>query len=266
MSDEFCTDKQAEAMLAPALKTMTDYYEARGVFQGKFGFGKRPAIIVVDFAYGWTDEAYSGGTSRMDAPVEATRVLLDAAREKHVPIYFTTLNYRPEFNQGEQQGALDDDSSSSRGTGNKGTMVEFKPFEGKLEDNAAPAIHTYRKFDERACEIDSRLARRPAELIIPKESASAFHGTPLLQYLIGLNVDTVLVTGCQTSACSRATAMDARSYNFRTHLVKECNGDRSAVAHVFSLGDIASRFADITLLDEAVEYLEALPVTPASRL
>jgi hypothetical protein len=96
MSDDFCTDAQAEALLAPALKTMADYYQARGVFQGRFGFGERPAVVVVDFAYGWTDEAYSGGTARMDAPVEHTRTLLDAARAKGVPIYFTTLNYRPE--------------------------------------------------------------------------------------------------------------------------------------------------------------------------
>ena len=59
-------------------------------------------MIVVDFAYGWTDEAYNGGTARMDAPVEQTRVLLDAARAKGVPIYYTTLNYRPD--EGEQAG------------------------------------------------------------------------------------------------------------------------------------------------------------------
>ena len=32
-SDEFCTDEEAEAMLAPALQTITDYYEARSIFQ-----------------------------------------------------------------------------------------------------------------------------------------------------------------------------------------------------------------------------------------
>ena len=55
-SDQFCTDEQAEAMLGPALKSITDYYQSRGIFQGRFGFGSWPAIVVVDFAYGWTDE------------------------------------------------------------------------------------------------------------------------------------------------------------------------------------------------------------------
>ena len=182
----------------------------------------------------------------MDAPVQATRQLLDVARAKGVPIYFTTLNYRPEEIA-------------------TGSLVDFKPFEGKLERDGLdkPPIRRFRPFDERACEIDSRLGARPSEVVIPKESSSAFHGTPLLQYLIGHGVDTVLITGCQTSACSRATAMDARSYIFKTHLVKECNGDRSAVAHAFSLHDIASRFADITSLAEAVQYLNGLD--PGSR-
>jgi hypothetical protein len=35
-------------------------------------------------------------------------------------------------------------------------MVEFRPFEGKLEGNAAPAKRSYRPFDERGCEIDAR--------------------------------------------------------------------------------------------------------------
>jgi hypothetical protein len=50
----------------------------------------------------------------------------------------------------------------------------------------------------------------------------------------------------------------SRGCNFKTHLAKECNGDRSAVAHAFSLHDIASRFADITPLAEAEQYIGGL--------
>ena len=101
-------------------------------------------MIVVDFAYGWTDEAYNGGTARMDAPVEQTRLLLDAARAKGVPIYYTTLNYRPDEVE-------------------TGGMVDFKPFEGKLEGQRGLGGRpngqetAFRPFDERACEIDARL-------------------------------------------------------------------------------------------------------------
>ena len=37
------------------------YYKERGIFQGRFGFGRRPALVVIDMAYGWTDPAYAGG-------------------------------------------------------------------------------------------------------------------------------------------------------------------------------------------------------------
>ena len=85
-------------------------------------------------------------------------------------------------------------------------------------------------------------------------------GTPLIAHLTALGVDTVLLAGCQTSACVRATAMEAKTFRLKPVMVKvsECVGDRSAAAHVFSLADIAARFADITPLAETLEYIRDL--------
>jgi maleamate amidohydrolase len=83
-------------------------------------------------------------------------------------------------------------------------------------------------------------------------------GTPLIAHLMALGVDTVLLAGCQTSACVRATAMEAKTFRLKPVMVKECVGDRSAAAHVFSLADIAARFADITPLAETLEYIRGL--------
>ena len=91
--------------------------------------------------------------------------------------------------------------------------------------------------------------------MIEKESASAFSGTHLCGYLIEQNVDTVLITGCSTSACIRATATDAKSLRFRPVIIRECVGDRVAAAHVFTLFDIQARFADVRSLDEVSSYL-----------
>jgi isochorismate hydrolase len=73
--------------------------------------------------------------------------------------------------------------------------------------------------------------------------------------LIQHAIDTLLITGCSTSACIRATATDAKSYRFRPIIIADCVGDRSAVAHVFTLADIQARFADVVTLDEALAYL-----------
>jgi maleamate amidohydrolase len=220
-------DQQARQLLAESMETIDRYYKERGIFQDRFGFGSSPALVVVDFAYGWTDEAYAGGTARLDAPVEATRQLLEVARTKKIPVIYTTSPYRPA--SGDQ------------------------PFKSAAD----PSVE-YRDWDARACEIDERITPRQEDYVIEKESASAFSGTHLSGYLVEHGIDTVLIVGCSTSACIRATATDAKSQRFRPVIVEECVGDRSAVAHVFTLFDIQARFSDVVSLAATIEYIENL--------
>ena len=221
------TDAEAEELLANALRSIDQYYQERGIFQDRFGFGDKPAVVVVDFANGWTDDAYAGGTKRLDEPVEHTRTLIAAARQANVPIIYTTSPYRPKT--GDQP---------------------FKP--------AADESVTFRPWDQHACAIDERLAPNSEDFIIEKDSASAFSGTHLTGYLVEQGVDTVLITGCSTSACIRATATDAKSLRFRPLVVRECVGDRSAVCQIFTLHDIQARFADVVSLQETLFYLAEL--------
>jgi maleamate amidohydrolase len=221
------SDEEAERVLGEALQSMEAYYKQRGIFQDRFGFGHAPAIVVVDFAFGWTDEAYAGGSARLDGPVENTRKLLAAGRAANVPIIYTTSQFRP-------------------GSGDQ-------PFK-----SAADLSPKFRAWDERASQIDERVAPLPADLVIEKENASAFFGTHLASYLIQHQVDTLLITGCSTSACIRSTATDAKSYRFRPVIVRECVGDRHAACHVFTLHDIQARFADVVSLGETLKYLSSV--------
>ena len=66
------------------------YYKERGIFQGRFGFGKHAALIVIDMSYGWTDAAYAGGSARLDRAIAAIALLLPAVRAKAIPIAYTT--------------------------------------------------------------------------------------------------------------------------------------------------------------------------------
>src|SRR5262245_3507696 len=178
--------------LEGAMRSVDAYYKERGIFQDPFGFGKKPGVVVVDFAYGWTDDAYAGGSRRLDAPVEATARLLQFIRSRTapVPIVYTTSPWRPEC--GDQ------------------------PFK-----SAADKSPKYRAWDERACRIDARVAPTTRDLVIEKENASAFFGTHLAGYLIQHGVDTLLITGCSTSACIRATATDAKSYRFKPIIIRD---------------------------------------------
>jgi maleamate amidohydrolase len=93
-----------------------------------------------------------------------------------------------------------------------------------------------------------------------KEHASAFAGTALIGHLLERRVDTLLITGCSTSACVRATATDAKSLCLKPIIIREAVQDRSELCHEFTLFDIQSRFADVVGLEEALGYLAGLPI------
>src|SRR5579863_9703523 len=146
----------AMEQLRSAMHAVEEFYKERGIFQGRFGFGKRPALVVIDMAYGWTDPAYAGGSARLDSAIEAIRRLLVPARAKGIPIYYTTSPFQetPQFK----------------------SAADFSP--------------GFRHWDHRACEIDERVHPMESELIIEKEHASAFAGTALVGHLIGNQIDT----------------------------------------------------------------------------
>lgn len=209
-----------------ATDSVRRYYEERGIFMRRWGFGRSPALVVIDMAYGWTDAAYATGSRRLDEAVEGIGRLLPLCRERGVPVIYTTSPYRPE--------------------------EEEEPMPRRGDPASRP-------WDARACEIDARLAPAPGELVILKENASAFFGTHLAPYLVERGVDTVLVTGCSTSACVRATATDARAYRFRAIVPRQCVQDRCEAAHEYNLFDIDAKFGDVVDIEEAAGYLRGLP-------
>ena len=210
-----------------AIQSVRDHYEERGIFMKQFGFGRKPALVVIDMAYGWTDPAYATGSTRLDEAVAGIKQLLPLCRRKQVPIVYTTSPFRQE----------DEEPMHSR-------------------DSPQAYGSSYLPWDERACEIDERLKPEPEDFVIYKENASAFFGTHLAAHLVDNRVDTVIVTGCSTSACVRATATDARAYRFRAIVPRQCVQDRAPAAHEWNLFDLDAKFADVVDVDEVAEYLE----------
>ena len=192
-------------------------------FGGRVGFGGRPAVLVVDFFYGCTDPAYLGGGSVGDA-VDRTAALLPAARAAGAPIIYTVTQYRRD---GVDAGFF-------------GVKVPLL----KLLQEGSKAV-----------EIDSRVAPEPGDHVIVKKMASAFFGTPLQGLLAALERDTVIVTGCTTSGCVRASAVDACSSGYRVIVPRECVGDRASGPHEASLFDMDAKYADVVGVDNVRRYL-----------
>ncbi len=205
-------------------------YRARGL-AAEVGLGTRPAVLVVDFIRGFTDPASPLG-SNLDTEVAATGTLLEAARRAGIPIFFTTTAYDAECREA-------------------GLFVK-----------KVPSLRTLVR-GSRAVELDPRLGRREHEVLIEKHYASAFFGTSLASMAAASRVDTLLIAGCTTSGCIRATAVDALQHGFRGVVVLQCVGDRAPEPHRANLIDIQGKYCDVMGLDEVLDYLEGLAAARA---
>jgi nicotinamidase-related amidase len=184
-------------------------------------------VLVVDFSCGFTDPECPLGAD-MAGEVEATRRLLDAARDKGLPVVFTTIAFAPNLKDG-------------------GLWMQKVPALAALQLGGAWA------------KIDPRLGVRDDETVIVKKGASGFFGTNLASVLVSHGVDSVILCGATTSGCIRATAIDLLQYGWPTIVPRECVGDRAQAPHDANLFDIQAKYADVVSVEDALAYLESIP-------
>ena len=106
--------------------------------------------------------------------------------------------------------------------------------------------------------VDERIRPTPSERVIEKRYASAFFDTRLDLELRSLGVDTVIMAGCTTSGCIRASAIDAMQHEFRTAVIRDAVGDRAKEPHEVNLFDIDAKYADVVSSDDVLHYLRGL--------
>ncbi len=106
--------------------------------------------------------------------------------------------------------------------------------------------------------IVARLAPAARDIVIPKHKPSAFFGTPLMPMLTQLGADSLIVTGCTTSGCVRASVVDAFSYNLRVAVVEEGCFDRAQASHAMTLCDLDAKYADVLPATEILDYMDGL--------
>ena len=205
--------------------TPAEIYDRAG-FGRRVERGSRPAVVVVDFTYGFTDPQYPTGADMSDA-VRATTRLLEAARAAGHPVVFTTIAY---------------DKAQIAG------LAWLKKATGMAALEAG----------SRLVDLDDRLGRRPDEHLVTKTGASAFFGTALASYLASVRADTVIVTGATTSGCVRATVVDAVQHGYPTLVPRDCVADRAQQPHDASLFDINEKYGDVVDSDDVLAYLSTL--------
>lgn len=206
-------------------KQAKDVYDEARLGQG-MTWGKSPGVLVIDFTCGFTDPECSLGAD-MTAEIEATRTLLDAARQRGLPIVYTTIGFAPHGKDG-------------------GIWIEKAPALMDLE------------LDGKWVEIDPRLDPQDDEVIIMKKGASGFFGTNLASVLVSQGVDTVILCGATTSGCVRATAVDLLQNGWPAVVPRECVGDRAQAPHEANLFDIQAKYGDVVSLEGALAYVASV--------
>ena len=201
-----------------------EIYSRSGI-GSRVGVGDRPAVLVVDLQYGFTDPAAPLG-GNLDEVIDATQSLLTVARRNAFPVAFTAVAFHE-------------------------TQLESTTWLRKMPGLRSLITGT------RMCEIDGRVEPIADEPVFEKQAASAFFGTSLVSYLVGAGVDTVVVSGCVTSGCVRASVVDAISWGFRTIVPEECVGDRAPGPHAWNLFDMDSKYGDVEPLEDVITSLES---------
>jgi len=227
-------DRFAAVYRHPAGKVMrerrmtddTEIYRRQGI-GARMGFGTRPALLIIDFINAFNDPAQLGG-GNIQAAIDRTAELLAVARHLELPIVYTSHVYATD--------------------GSDNGLFNLKmPNMGGILTPGTPAV-----------EVVPELAPRPGERIIHKHYPSAFFATDLAGWLASRHVDTVVVTGCTTSGCVRATVVDAMGCGYRPMVARECVGDRAQGPHDANLFDMDQKYADVMALHDILAELDRL--------
>jgi ureidoacrylate peracid hydrolase len=99
---------------------------------------------------------------------------------------------------------------------------------------------------------------RPEDGKLEKKRFSAFiqGSSPVQDYLLARNIDTVLIAGTATNVCCESTARDAMMLNFKTVMVSDALAAQSDELHRASLTAFYSNFGDVQTAAEVLQSLD----------
>jgi maleamate amidohydrolase len=207
-------------------------YEAAG-FGRPSGSGTRPALLIIDVQYRTIGDApkpffesvrdyYPTSCGEVGwAAVKNIVPLLAAFRERSLPVIYPHVAPKQAYDAGR----------------------------------LAATVPSIMSIPDKGYRFVEEVQPADTDILIPKRHPSAFFATALASYLIDLGVDWLVVTGCTTSGCIRASVVDGFAYNFRITVPHDAVYDRSPTVHAVNLFDIAQKYADVTTTADVIAAL-----------
>ena len=218
-------------MTQPAKANLDADYLGAG-FGRTLLFGKRPALLIVDFVRAYLEPG-SPLYANCESAFESAKRVLAAARNARIPIIFTGVEYEP--------------------GGINGGIFYRKVGALKLFDKGS-----------RAGDYCNGMTPQSGELLLLKQYASAFFGTSLAATLTAQGIDTVIITGVSTSGCVRATTLDACQHGFLPFVVRDAVGDRDPRPHEANLFDLQAKYAEVVSEAEILRHLDTAGAAAAA--
>ena len=202
---------------------MADIYAERGYGSRTLGFGARIGVVVVDFQRGFVEPEFAmGGAPMVEQAVRSTVPVIEAAKRAGLPVLACVNGYH---------------AAAAAPHWKVAPVMELIA--------GTPAV-----------ELDPRIAAAGPDVVLMKSAPSVFFATPAASILTRERVDTVIVTGCITSGCVRASVNDAFSLGFRVMVPHDCVGDHDQAAHDQNLKDVERRYADVIDAATAIAEIE----------
>lgn len=215
----------------------------KGGFLGLQSFGKKPALMIIDVVLSFT------GTKPME--------VLEAINEYNTSCGMAAWEALPKIKE-----LLD----TARAVGINVTFIKGNPVDKYFVGNTTKGTFTKEEvFRKHGVPIHPMIQPLDSEYVCEKIRASAFFGTPLATYLYKERIDCLLVTGCTTSGCVRASAIDGWNCGFPVFIVEECVFDRSRHSHLTSLYELNAKYANVITLEEAKKFLTGCPQSSGGR-
>jgi maleamate amidohydrolase len=227
----------SELIFAPTMvceaKTARQLYEQvkANPARARFGFGKKLAVVNIDFQQAYTRPDLFPKTAYVTDPDQIvwTNRISALARAAGMPVVWSHVAYKADGGDAGVWGTRTDTPDSLQNI----------------------------KYGSERHAFDPRIEIEAEDLVYTKRMPSAFFETPLRSYLTWHQVDTVVVTGGSTSGCVRATAVDSLSYGFRTIVPEQCAADKHESYHFANLTDLALKYADVVDAEEVAAWLKA---------
>ena len=203
-----------------------DKFEQAGYGQEDIGFGDHPAVLIVDFQKGFTDESsVLGRSAHVQRAVDNTAILLKEAKKNKIPV------------------------ASCRVSWNSRSDMAYWKISSLYDGSFYHGNH--------ATEFDPRISDPSYVFEFTKTAPSIFFQTPIHAWLTRHQIDTTIITGCTTSGCVRASVVDSFSFGYRTIVPEDCCGDQDEGPHWDNLRDVGRRYADVVKLSDVLSHIQS---------